>query len=116
MIGFAIGMAIWFLVIMPAIMRFAINTDNPQRQEYIIEKIKRDLEDARRQAEIRRLRMQNIAISTYAEMQDREQRMSYADVQSHFDCSQCCQFSCSPIRNAGTVEVVRDKIKALPEE
>lgn len=116
MIGFAIGMAIWFLVIMPAIVHFAINTDNPQRQEHIREKIKRDLEDARRQAEIRRLEIQNIALSTYAEMQDREQRMSYADVQSHFDCSQCCQFSCGPISDAGMAEVVRDEIKALPEE
>lgn len=116
MIGFVIGLTIWFLVIMPAIMHCVINADNPQWQEHIREKMKRDLEDAMRQAEIRRLEMQNIALSTYAEMQDREQRMSYADVQSHFDCSQCCQFSCGPIRNAGTAEVLRDEIKALPEE
>lgn len=116
MIGFVIGMTIWFLIIMPAIVRFATNTDNPQWQEHVREKIKWDLEDVRRQAEIRRLEMQNIALQTYAEMQDREQRMSYADVQRHFDCSQCCYFSCSPIRDAGTVEVVRDKIKALPEK
>lgn len=116
MIGFAIGVAIWFLVIMPAIVRFVIAANNPLQEEYIREKMKRDLEYARRQAEIRRLEIQNIALRIYAEMQDREQRMSYSDTQRHFDCSQCCQFSCGLIRDAGTAEVLRDEIKALPEE
>lgn len=116
MIGFAIGMAIWFLVIMPAILRTATIYCNPQLQERILEKLKYDMKGMEQQAEIRRLEMQNIALSVYAEMQDREQRMSYADVQRHFDCSQCCQFSYGPIRDAGTAEVVRDCTKSLQEK
>lgn len=116
-IDFVIGLAIWFLVIVPVVYVLQAKIDiQPQWQEHITDKMKRDMYFAKLDAEIMRLEMQNIALRTYAEMHDREQRMSYDDVQSHFDCSQCCQFSCSPIRDAGTVDVLRDEIKALPEK
>lgn len=114
MIELVIGLAIWFLAIVPAVYFLQAKKDIPQWQEDISVKIKRNIYFAKLDAEIRHLEMKNIALRTYAEMQDREQRMSYADEQRHFDCSQCCQFSYSPIRDAGTVEVVREEIKALP--
>ena len=122
MIGFAFGVALWFWFIKPAIEKLVLhffNPDSPEWREHIREQIRLDLEDAKRQAEIRRLRALNEKLRWRVEDCMQADEATRKAWQHRMDQERCCGCWENPnctgfVRDAGTVEVVRE-MKALPK-